>query len=176
MPDSKLNADLVLRQAFDESTGKISVDAAVTIEDVTFPAGLATEDKQDTTNTYLQSIESSASGLATALIDTVSVGNAAAVANVQMIGGLDGSTARFIKTNSNGELQTVAVQQYKTIVDEASASVTYVGRAVPGTLTSAASWQISKFTLTGNVLEEQTADGNLNFDNIWDNRASLSYS
>jgi hypothetical protein len=71
---------------------------------------------------------------------------------------------------------SVSEASYKTAIDEASASVTYVGRAVAGTATSAASWQVSKFTLTGAVLVQETADGDFLFNNIWDNRASLTYS
>lgn len=64
---------------------------------------------------------------------------------------------------------------YATRIDEASATVTYIGKADPGTASSAASWQIQKVdTTSGTVIT--FADGNSNFDNIWDNRASLSYS
>lgn len=63
-----------------------------------------------------------------------------------------------------------------TIVDEASTTVTYVGVANTGTLTSAASWKIKKITESGSQLIITWADGNSNEDNIWDNRASLTYS
>lgn len=69
-----------------------------------------------------------------------------------------------------------AAMAYKTEVDEVSASVTYVGIAAPGTATSAASWQIKKIITTGADIEIVFADGNSNFDNVWDNRAGLSYS
>lgn len=61
-------------------------------------------------------------------------------------------------------------------VDEASSTITYLGFAVPGTLDSAALWQIRKITVSGTITTQQLADGNANFDNIWDNRAALSYS
>jgi hypothetical protein len=69
-----------------------------------------------------------------------------------------------------------AAMAYKTEVDEVSSSVTYVGIAAPGTATSAASWQIKKITTTGADIEIIFADGNSNFDNVWDDRASLTYS
>ena len=51
---------------------------------------------------------------------------------------------------------------------------TYLGRAVPGTLTSTALWQIKRITdASGDVT---WADGNSDYDNVWDNIASLSYS
>ena len=53
----------------------------------------------------------------------------------------------------------------------------YEGFAPAGTATSAASWQIKRNTWTNNQLTAvEWADGNTNFDNVWDNRASLSYS
>lgn len=53
----------------------------------------------------------------------------------------------------------------------------YIGLASPGTATSASSWQIRKLTYTGtNVTQVDFADGNLDFDNVWDDRTGLSYS
>lgn len=54
------------------------------------------------------------------------------------------------------------------------ATYTYIGNAAPGTATSAASWQVKRMTNADSTI--LFADGNSNFDNIWDNRASLSYS
>lgn len=63
-----------------------------------------------------------------------------------------------------------------TVVDEASASVIYVGKAAIGSATSAAVWRISKITTSGTVTQIMWADGDTASDNVWDNRASLSYS
>lgn len=60
-------------------------------------------------------------------------------------------------------------------VDAATSTVIYVGAADPGALDSAAVWQIVKFDTTTGVVQT-FADGNDNFDNVWDNRVSLSYS
>ena len=65
--------------------------------------------------------------------------------------------------------------QYALRLDEASATVSYIGEATTGSATSSAVWRIKKMdTTTGTVIT--WADGNDNFDNVWDNRASLSYS
>lgn len=67
-------------------------------------------------------------------------------------------------------------------VDEENGGDTlYVGDALPGTATSSATWRIKRITFTvdgsGNTDSvTEWADGNSNRDNIWDNRAALSYS
>lgn len=54
-------------------------------------------------------------------------------------------------------------------------TLTYIGKAVLGSATSSAVWQIKRLDTTSG-LSKLWADGNDNFDNIFDNRASLSYS
>lgn len=66
--------------------------------------------------------------------------------------------------------------EYKTMIDEASSTVTYIGKAAAGGSLSSAIWQIKRLSVSGNVTTIDHADGNTNYDNIWDNRASLSYS
>lgn len=63
-----------------------------------------------------------------------------------------------------------------TLIDEASNTVTYVGKAPVGSATSAAVWRISKITISGTLTTVSWADGDPLADNVWDNRASLSYS
>ena len=62
-------------------------------------------------------------------------------------------------------------------LDVASSTVTYLGNAVEGTATSSALWQIKRLTSTsaGNLTIEYPA-GSSSYINIWNNRASLSYS
>lgn len=74
-------------------------------------------------------------------------------------------------------LDTFAVD-FAIVLKTASATVTYTGYAPPGTLTSAATWKIKRTTLSnsGNDIAIEWADGNNNFDNVFDNRAGLSYS
>lgn len=55
--------------------------------------------------------------------------------------------------------------------------VTYRGDALPGTATASALWRVQRLTIQSDGdMEILFADGNDNFDNIWDNRLSLSYS
>jgi hypothetical protein len=52
----------------------------------------------------------------------------------------------------------------------------YKGWADAGTATSSAGWRIQKAVYTGDDVAITWADGNTNFDNVWDNRSALSYS
>lgn len=59
--------------------------------------------------------------------------------------------------------------------DSVDTNIEYVGYAAIGSLSSAAVWQIKRVDITtGTTID--WADGNDNFDNIYDNRESLSYS
>lgn len=60
-------------------------------------------------------------------------------------------------------------------LDEVSSSVTYVGRAAIGSSEAAAVWSIMKIGVSGTVTSITYADSDLEFDNIWANRASLTY-
>ena len=59
--------------------------------------------------------------------------------------------------------------------DTTTASVTYIGKAPSGTATSSAKWSIQKIDESSGVVITW-ADGNDNEDNVWDDRASLTYS
>jgi hypothetical protein len=72
---------------------------------------------------------------------------------------------------------TIAAADETIQLDEAAGSITYVGYAPVGTATSAAAWKIKRLDESGSPeLIILFADGNSNYDNIWSNRAALSYS
>lgn len=62
------------------------------------------------------------------------------------------------------------------LVDSPDSSTTYIGSAEPGSATSSASWRIQKILISGSITTLSWADGDLNFNNIWDDRGSLTYS
>jgi hypothetical protein len=66
---------------------------------------------------------------------------------------------------------------YSKQYDQVSDTLAYLGDAVVGGSSASAIWRIQKlvFTTAGSVTIT-FADGNVNFDNVWNNRASLSYS
>lgn len=86
--------------------------------------------------------------------------------------------ARRTRYSTQEAVNLLAVSKIglKTIIDEASATVTYIGYAEQGAGTDAASWAIEK--IDGDVSGDTviTWAGNANFDQVWDDRATLSYS
>ena len=58
--------------------------------------------------------------------------------------------------------------------DSSNLQYLYTGQADIGTSTSDSEWKISRFDFSDGSITY--ADGNQNFDNIYDNRESLSYS
>lgn len=57
-------------------------------------------------------------------------------------------------------------------VDQASSTVIYLGEGLFGALPSEAKWKIKKIDLSTGVVIKSSSE---NFDQIWDNRASLTY-
>lgn len=67
--------------------------------------------------------------------------------------------------------------RYAKRIDFFSDTVIYKAEAMPGTADSSPNWRIHKITIAGdNDIVETFADGNSNFDNIWNDRLTLSYS
>jgi len=60
-------------------------------------------------------------------------------------------------------------------LDEVSSTLSYVGHAAVGTIDSDSDWRIMKLEKTGNITSTTYADGDENFDNVWNDRASLTY-
>lgn len=56
-----------------------------------------------------------------------------------------------------------------------SAGIIYLGEAEEGSLTSDAVWRIRRIDYSSGVTI-LWADGNANFDNVWNDRTSLTYS
>ena len=63
----------------------------------------------------------------------------------------------------------------RTLIDSVDSNTTYIGEAKFEAATSDAVWQITKILEAGTLTSILTADSDLRFDNIWDNRTSLTY-
>jgi hypothetical protein len=73
-----------------------------------------------------------------------------------------------------GELQAARAPAALQVDDFTTANVTYVGAAPVGSATSAAAWQIKKIDQTTGVVV--TWAGSAAYNQVWDNRASLTYA
>ena len=74
------------------------------------------------------------------------------------------------------KFKKVQLVPQKIYIDEVSDTETYIGWTKSGLTTSEAYWRIAKVSTTGTVTSIEYADGDDLFNNIWDNRVSLSYS
>lgn len=92
---------------------------------------------------------------------------------IRLVEAIDGLTASWLKGIDGAVLVSNGALAFKQD-DTTSATYTYFGEAVPGTASSTASWRISRMTNADSTIE--WADGDGKFDNVWDDRASLSYS
>ena len=61
-------------------------------------------------------------------------------------------------------------------LDDVGGGVSYIGEAQPGATTASAVWRMKRMTETSGDITIEWADGDSAFDNVWDNRLSLSYS
>jgi hypothetical protein len=95
----------------------------------------------------------------------------------------DRELAKFVQSPTRSEGSAIEVvgnlstasSQFSTLIDEASSSVIYIGEAVPGSATSAALWLIKKINITGGFVSILCANGSSDYNQIWDDRSSLTY-
>lgn len=87
-------------------------------------------------------------------------------------------TAVALSVEPTGHLRTTPRIDSVRFDYDGSGNLVYVGKSAPNKASSEAAWQIRKFFYdgSGNLTTTQWADGNRLFDNVWDSRASLSYS
>lgn len=62
------------------------------------------------------------------------------------------------------------------LIDGSTTGTTYVGIGKFGSSESNAVWQVFRIQTVTGITKVQFADSNQNFDNVWDDRASLTYA
>lgn len=78
---------------------------------------------------------------------------------------------------TGGTVTTGAASDYAVIIDSSASGTTYYGFADAGSSGTAAVWKIKREVDTGGTQTQFTfADGNTNFDNVWNNRGTYNYS
>jgi len=84
-----------------------------------------------------------------------------------------------IKSTANSildELQSDISDKRLTVrLDQVSDNLFYVGKALIGSIDSSSVWQIVRYTQTGTVLKSEYANGNEAFDQVWNDRTTLTY-
>lgn len=93
------------------------------------------------------------------------------VVNVELE--MDGSIPVTVVAGGSAAAQTVS-----KIDDTTTANVVYIGKAEltgAAIATSGAVWQIKKLDTSSLALDKKWADGDSSYNNVWDNRASLTY-
>jgi hypothetical protein len=87
------------------------------------------------------------------------------------------NTLKRIQVDNQGNLINVDPRQTITMEYDTNNNPIYIGKAAMGTDKDEALWRIQKLTYSGtNLTDVQWADGDDSFNNVWDDRASYSYS
>lgn len=77
--------------------------------------------------------------------------------------------------SSVSQLGSVLGQPQALRLDDQT-SVIYIGTAPPNSQDTDAIWSIKRLSIVGGLMSIQWADGNDANDNVWANRASLTYA
>jgi len=88
---------------------------------------------------------------------------------------LDVNVTDITINKDNDSITTHAAQLTTRLDDTSTLSMTYVGEANIGSAESSAVWRIKRIDETSGI-KILYADGDANFNNIWNNRTSLAYS
>jgi len=173
---TNLDAFQVLRLAYDEVNNRIRTDASLSLDSAEISVDLDHSDdsiKVGDGVDFLQinsdgtiSVKQSGTWDINNIIGTISLPTGAATEAT--ITSIDSKT---IKADTDNVVNKAFAIQ---LDDTSTPNVTYIGKAIPGSLTSAAVWQVSKIDESSN-LAITFADGDSDFDNIWDDRTSLTY-
>lgn len=80
-------------------------------------------------------------------------------------------------TNNAKKVISIGSELYTVRLDPTTTTnITYIGKAVIGSSEAASVWQIKTFDKTASTKKILWEDGDSNFDNVWNDRASGSYS
>lgn len=87
------------------------------------------------------------------------------------------STGAPVRASSSSPLPSSSPPLATRTDSATTTNITYVGKAAIASTSGSAVWQIQKLDkTTADILIITWADGDSNYDNVWDNRAGLSYS
>jgi hypothetical protein len=80
---------------------------------------------------------------------------------------------KFRSSGGNSKVAVVSEEDSQgLIVDQVSSTLIYLGEGLIGALTSEPKWKVKKIDLSSGI---RITCASSEFDNIWDNRSSLTY-
>lgn len=135
----------------------------ITYADVTSPASANVAALRDIILGYLEPPGGSGGGATEAKQDTV----------ISALGNMQAAITNILSLVTSVDNK---VWFQPLMVDDGGAGVVYKGYASVGTAQESAQWAIEKIMKVGDVDVHTWADGNKNFDNLWLERETLSYS
>jgi hypothetical protein len=74
-----------------------------------------------------------------------------------------------------GKTQLSVLEDVPNIIDESTEGTVYIGYAERGSTTSQPVWRIKKIITINGITTIGYVSGKLNFNYIWDNRATYTY-
>jgi hypothetical protein len=90
-----------------------------------------------------------------------------------------GGFLTVIRDNSTDILEEIRndtlAKRLTVRLDQVSDTLFYVGKALIGSLDSQDLWQIVRYTQTGSILKSEYANGDETFNQVWNNRTTLTY-
>lgn len=94
-------------------------------------------------------------------------------ANVTVLNSVSGTFSGTVTAAINNLPSCYPIPAYALLYDE-GATYTYIGHADPGSSAASAVWRIKRLTNADCTIVY--ADGDADFDNVWNDRSTLSYS
>jgi hypothetical protein len=86
------------------------------------------------------------------------------------------SEIRDSSTAILNELQSdISAKRLTVRLDQVSDNLFYVGKALIGSVDSDSLWQVVRYTTTGSILKSEYANGSEGFNEVWNDRATLTY-
>jgi hypothetical protein len=92
------------------------------------------------------------------------------------LAGLSYSEGDVLTIVNNSPVWENMAQSYAVRYDDVGSDIAYLGEAIVGTSSASALWRIRKLDSSNLDLVVTWADGDSDFNNIWDDRISLTYS
>lgn len=163
---SELDLRQILQGVYDEANGRLRTSAEATIVNADIDISLdPTEDGvyiADNTSGNKLKVEADGS-INVNPPGAYNKGNSTSV------------TQRVVLANDNPTINTNVVNDYVTLLDDTSPNL-YVGIAVVGVSGATTGWKIKRVNTSGANTTVSWADASINFDKVWNDRATYNYS